>query len=239
MTAPIDELTEPTADDPVPDLVEFVIGAGDLISPSWWVGTALQICGIPNPWAWAAQEFGGDWQAVQRAGIALGNLGDFGEAVASTTTGGSTAVQADWDGNAADAAARYFDGLATTLRDQAADVAAMGREFENLAIGMYEAANAIKSLLELLTDELLAVGLAAAASSPLAATGVGAVVGGAITAALAAKAATTWVKVLDAHNAAWTGAQGTIGVIAGYTSAWQDLDEHRLPAAYDHPGVDR
>ena len=83
--------------------------------------------------------------------------------------------------------------------------------------------------------------VAAAAATATAATSwtiVGGVASAATLALAAAKATSLWRTVLDAHTAAWNGAQAAIGLIAGYLGGLQDLELNALPgASYDHPGV--
>ena len=70
-TKPADELVPPVSHDPVPDLLENVIGASQYISPSYWLGWAAEYVTGTNPWAWVAGEVAGDWEAVQKAGVAI------------------------------------------------------------------------------------------------------------------------------------------------------------------------
>lgn len=235
MTAPVDELTQPVAQDPVPDVVENIVGGTQFISAAWWLGNALALTGIPNPWQWVADQYAGDWPVVQRAGIALANLDEFGTAVATTTTTASDAAQRDWDGRAADAAGDYFTGLAGAVRDQAAEVRGVAREFEQLAVGMYETAASLKGLLEALVDELIVIGLDAAAALVSTVTVVGPILAGAAAVVSITRAIGIWGDVLRVHNHVWTVVQGFVGAVAGYLSALQDLEQHALPAAYDHP----
>ncbi|NIJ12741.1 hypothetical protein FHU38_003085 [Saccharomonospora amisosensis] len=175
-----------------------------------------------NPFEWVAQQFAGDWEKVQQAGIAMEKLGEFSTAYSGVITGELKTVSSDWQGNAADSANNYFSGLANTIAAQQSTLTSMGGEFKSAAIGMYETANAIKGALETLMDLLIAIGLELAAAA----------------AATIGKARGVWDDVLKYHTAAWNVAQGLVGLTAGYLSTLGDMQKHALPEGnYDHPGV--
>lgn len=236
--SPAATLTDPTASDPVPDLLENVIGISQYISLSYWINEAIDLTLDRNPFEWVAQEFAGDWEKVQQAGIALEKLAEFSTAYSSVITSELKELSHDWQGNAADNASNYFSGLAQTIEDHHASLNSMGREFKQTAIGMYETANAIKGLLSTLFDLLLAIGLELAAAIASGWTVIGPIVSGAAAAATIGKALGVWDDILKAHTAAWNAAQGLVGVTAGYLSALGDINKHALPnSSYNHPGV--
>ncbi|OQO93784.1 hypothetical protein B1813_04450 [Saccharomonospora piscinae] len=238
MSDPSAALTDPQASDPIPDLLENVIGISQYISVSYWVGQAIDAVFDVNPFEWVAQEMAGDWEAVQRAGIALKNLGEFSAEYANSITTACGAVAHDWQGNAADSANEYFTGLAGTVGDQQQSLEAMGGDFETTAVGMYEAAAAIKASLEMLMDLLIALGLELAAAAASSWTVIGPVLSGAAAVATVSKALGVWGDVLQAHTIAWNSAQGLVGLVAGYLGTLDDLEKHALPESnYDHPGV--
>jgi hypothetical protein len=75
--APAAALTTPMAEAPIPDLVNNILGGKQYISPSYWLGWAMEkVCGV-NPFDWAAQQFAGDWNAAAEASSALNNLAEF------------------------------------------------------------------------------------------------------------------------------------------------------------------
>ncbi|MBK1783522.1 hypothetical protein [Prauserella cavernicola] len=236
--SPSAQLAEPTASDPVPDLLEGVIGVSQYISVSYWVGEAIGLVTGVNPGEWVAEKFAGDYEAIQKAGIACENLGAFNSDFANVITTGLTTVGDGWQGNAADTASEYFTKVASAIADQEATLSAMGREFKQTAIGMYETANAVKGLLETLFDYLIAIGIELAAAAASSWTVIGPILSGAAAVVTVSKAMGTWGKVLDAHTAAWNAAQGLVGVMAGYLSTLHDRDLQALPESnYDHPGV--
>lgn len=236
--SPATVLTDPTASDPVPDLLENVIGISQYISVSYWVGQAIDLVFDVNPFEWVAREFAGDWELVQKAGVAMENLGAFNDEFARVISAQLTTVGEGWQGNAADSANEYFTGLANAIRDQQDTLNAMGREFKQSAVGMYETANAIKGMLETLLDLLIAIGLELAAAAATSWTVIGPILSGAAAAATIGKALGVWGQALEAHTWAWNAAQALVGLMAGYLSTLGDLEQHALPEGnYDHPGV--
>ncbi len=236
--SPASVLVAPEPSDPIPDLVENVIGASQYISLSYWVGQAAEmVCGT-NPWAWVAEQFAGDWETVQKAGVALEHLADFNVEFARANSSGMDGVAHDWQGNAAEGAAAYFSELSVAIRAQEETLQQLASQFKNMAVGMYEAANSIKSFLEMLLDLLIAMGLELAAAAASSWTVIGPVLSGAAFAATLTKAMGVWGQALQAHTIAWNAAQGFVGLVAGYASALRDLDQHQLPGSdYDHPAV--
>jgi hypothetical protein len=238
MGSPSAELTAPTSSDPIPDLVESIVGFPQYISPSYWLGWAAeQVCGT-NPWQWVADQYAGDWAAVQKAGAAVKNLAEFNAAYAGTINSAATTVKYDWQGKAADSAAEYFNGLVKVLQDQVSSLNSLGGQFNTMATGMYESANAIKGLLETLTDLLIAIGIEAAAAAASSWTVIGPVLAGAAAAVTVTKAIGVWGQAIEVHNHVWNAVQGFVGVVAGLLGGLHGLDAHPLPAgSYDHAGV--
>lgn len=237
--SPSAQLKDPTASDPVPDLLENVIGVSQYISVSYWISEAIElVTGGFNPGEWVAERFAGDFEAVQKAGIACENLGAFNSDFANVITSGLTTAAQGWEGNAADAANEYFTRVANAIADQEGTLNAMGREFQQTAVGMYETANAVKGLMETLFDYLIAIGIELAAAAASSWTVIGPILSGAAAAVTISKAMGTWGKIIDAHTAAWNAAQGLVGVMAGYLSTLNDSNLQALPESnYNHPGV--
>jgi uncharacterized protein YukE len=237
--APVDALTPPVAEAPIPDLVNNILGGKQYISPSYWVGWVMEkVCGV-NPWDWIATQFAGDWNAAAEASDALNKLAEFNTRYAATVKQGvTTLVPHDWDGNAAAAAQSYFTELAATLQEQVDALHAVAGEFRSLAAGMEEMAQALQSICQDLADLLIVIGISAAATAATSWTGVGAIIGGSATAIEIAEAVKLWYMVLDAHDAAWAAVQGFTGICAGYLGALHGMEKHPLPsAAYDYPGA--
>lgn len=237
--APAAALTTPVAEAPIPDLVNNILGGKQYISPSYWLGWAMdKVCGV-NPWTWIAEAFAGDWNAAAEASSALNNLAEFNTRYADTITqAANTLIPADWDGNAATQAQAYFTQLADMLRDQITALKNIGDQFRTLAAGMEEMAQALQSLCQDLLDWLIAIGISAAAAAASSWTVVGGVAGAAATAASIWQAVRIWYLALDAHDAAWALCQAFVGLCAGYLGAINGMDKLTLPGtAYNHPGT--
>ncbi|RZU52222.1 hypothetical protein EV385_4069 [Krasilnikovia cinnamomea] len=237
--APAGALTPPVAVAPVPDLVNNILGGKQYISPSYWVGWAMEKLFGLNPWGWIAEQFAGDWNAAAEASDALNKLAEFNRRYSAILDEATVAlVPGQWDGQAAEQARTYFLQLATTLEQQVEALEAVAGQFRTLAAGMQEMAESLKSLCQDLGDLLIVIGISAAATAATSWTGVGAVIGGSATAVEIAQAIRLWYLVLDAHDAAWAAVQGFTGICAGYLGALHGMENHALPGtAYDHPGV--
>jgi hypothetical protein len=237
--APAAALTTPVAEAPIPDLVNNILGGKQYISPSYWLGWAMQqVCGT-NPFDWVAQQFAGDWNAAAEASSALNNLAEFNTRYGDTIKqAASELIPAEWDGNAAGQAQQYFTQLADALHAQVSALKDIASQFRTLAAGMQEMAQGLQSLLQDLLDWLIAIGISAAAAAASSWTVVGGVAGAAATAASIWQAVRVWYLALDAHDAAWAAVQVFTGLCAGYLGAIHGMDEISLPgAAYDHPGA--
>lgn len=238
MAAPVDELTEPQPRDPIPDLVDNILGGNQYISISYWLGWAAEQVTGTNPWQWIAEQYAGDWEAAQGAGQAIKNLGEFNTVFANDINSAAVPVFADWQGHAANSAEGYFSGLTKTIKDQAPGLESIGREFETMAVGMYETTNSIKGLWETLLDLLIAIGLEAAAAAASSWTMIGPVLAGGAAIATITKAMGVWGQILEMHNYAWNAVQGFIGLVAGFLGGLHAMEKHALPASgYHHPGV--
>jgi hypothetical protein len=237
--APSAALVMPAVGPPIPDLVNNILGGKQYISPSYWLGWAMEkVCGV-NPWDWLAEQFAGDWNAAAEAGQALRQLAEFNTRYADTITQARKALIPDaWDGHAATQAQAYFTQLADGLRDQIASLNGMASQFHSLAAGMQEMAQSLQSLFQDLLDWLIAIGISAAAAAATSWTVVGGLAGAAATAVSIFEAVKVWFMVLDAHDAAWAAVQGFTGLCAGYLGAIQGVELHPLPGtAYNHPGA--
>lgn len=239
MTTPADSLTPPIASAPIPEMVNNILGMKQYISMSFWAGELMDVIWGFNPWDWVAEQISGDWEAVAKAGDALGRLAEFNERYAEIIDQGAAAlIPAGWDGNAAVRAEAYFSGLTQALSAQVDSIQSTAGQFRTLAAGMEELAQAMQSLCQDIADALIIVGVTAAATMGTSWTGVGAVVGGSATAAQIANIVRLWYLVLDAHDAAWAAVQAFTGICAGYLGALQGMELQPLPGrGYDHAGV--
>ncbi|MDG3011301.1 hypothetical protein G4X40_14185 [Rhodococcus sp. D2-41] len=236
MTRPAEALTAPDAEAPIPDLVGNILGASQYISPSYWFNeVATRMCHT-DPMSWISEQFAGDWESVQKASVALNNLSTFSSDYSGALTTGTADLLHEGEGHAADEAGQYFATYARDLESQAKAIGQIADQVRQQALGMYEASNAVKDLWGTLFDMILTAAISMAAA--VFTGGVGAVVGGGATLAEIAAAAKVWSNIVEVTGEAWTGAQGSVGLIAGYLGGMQTISVPALPSvAYDHPGV--
>lgn len=197
-----------------------------------------KICGT-NPWAWVAEQFAGDYEAAQRAGIALQNLSEFNTAYsAAVNSATAQVIPYGWLGNAAESSQEYFHNLAKALSEQVTALKEAGRQFQQMAVGVYEAAAGFKGFLEIALDCAILAGVEVAATAATSWTVVGGIAGGVATAATIAKGVTAWQTALKYHTAAWNAVQTFTGIVTGYLEGLRGMDTIPLPGGgYDHPGV--
>jgi hypothetical protein len=230
VTACARTLDEPQWHDPVPDFIENVVGGTQYVSVSWWIGRAAERFLGTDPWQWATEQFTGDWKAVSRAADALANLADFNASFTSTLDSAVQTVGHDWSGPAASRAVSYFQELTSAVRGQIESLDALAEQFTTLATGMYEATNALRGLLEMLLDLVIAATLEAAAAATAGWTVIGGVVAGAAAAATITKALGVWGQILEVHSHTWNAVQGFVGMCAGYLGALESMEAQPLPA---------
>ncbi|MEO3923951.1 WXG100 family type VII secretion target [Micromonosporaceae bacterium B7E4] len=238
MADPLDELIDPKVADPIPDSLENYLGISQYISPSYWLGEAMNLVIGTNPFQWAAEQFTGDWQAVQTAGKAVQTLAAFNEACASALNSAVAVVGYGWEGNARDAADEYFSSVGQVLRDQVSVLVQLGWQLDVTAFSVYETAGALKGLLEGLVDLLIAIGIEMAATAASAPTVIGPILGGASIAFTASQAVAKWNQILSLHSTIWNAVQAFSGVVAGLLGQVSDNSLPHLPSReYDHPAV--
>ncbi|MEU5843703.1 hypothetical protein [Rhodococcus sp. NPDC047139] len=228
---PIECLSEPTASDPVPDLLERTLGLY-YVSPSFWVAELCKYVLDLDPWAWAAEHYSGDWAAVLQASDGVAKLADF-HRVYATATGDVRGAVASWAGPAGDAAGRHLDTLADALREQSWSVHEIGKQLERVALGMYEVGQAFTEILSAITDAAIIAAIKWAATTVASATGVGlagsVIVGGTSVAELK-KIVELWSEAMTIHTTTWTAVQGVMGLLTGHLSTIENLEIPRLPA---------
>ncbi|MDR0626116.1 MAG: hypothetical protein LBG11_02455 [Bifidobacteriaceae bacterium] len=227
MTGLSDELTVPCPAEPIPDLADFIINNGPtaLISPSFWILEILKMFnGGVNPLDGALQSVSGDWNQAMEAAEALKKLAAFYNSLASDLRAKRNGLPEYWEGNAADAAAAYFEKLASAVDEIPSALKDASGEFNAVAVGMYEGAQAISGLLQSVADDLILMAVAAAATAASSWTGVGAIAGAA---GLTVKAVALLVKIgmvtkyLDRMH---VGVAAVSGLTAGYLGAIHAVD---------------
>jgi hypothetical protein len=236
---PSDVLDTPYPKEPIPNLLNEILGAGDWLSPSHVLMKGIELVFDFNPGEEAARWVAGDWEAVSTVASALDQLAEYAVHMGHLLDVDSRAMLQHWDGNAATSAGSYFEKLAVAVDSIGPNLNGIAHEYQSVAAGMQEMATAVASLLEQLLDKLISMGIKALAATALSETVVGGIVFGGWAAYDAYRATRLWTQALEWHGRALTASQALVGLCAGYLGALQDLDSIALPAAYDHPGAQR
>lgn len=238
MNQPKATLSEPVAEQAIPDAIDKAISFPDFFSIGHWAYVFIdQVSGV-NPAEWVSEELAGNWEAVAKAGDALKNLSKFHEAFAAEIDHGNADMLQGWEGNAASAAGKYFDELPQSLKDQVGALQNVGEQFEQAAYGVWATAKTIVSLLELLFDLAIGFAIEAAATALTSWTGAGLVAGSGAILLTLGRAVQVWMDICKYHGMAWNLCTGASGIIAGLLGTLHGFKNHRLPAgAYNHPGV--
>ncbi|MEU4316056.1 WXG100 family type VII secretion target [Nocardia sp. NPDC024068] len=238
--APAEKLVEPALEDPMNDKFEFLVTANE-ISPTYWACTwSKNVLGV-DPVEWFAQKISGDWEALQKAGKAVENLSAYSSGFAGEIENAAKAVDATWDGNAANSAQTYFAELATAVSAQIDSLNTIADEINNFANAAYFGAKTIGDTVQTLLDLAAVAIIEWVAVEISAATGVGLVA----TAALVAAATLSTLKVIKefglvvaAFSSIYTVLEGIAGVIYSGIGTLQSGELPALPQkSYDHPGA--
>ncbi|WP_280220101.1 hypothetical protein [Nocardia neocaledoniensis] len=239
-TMPVGSLTEPQPSDPIPDLVELVIN-GNLVSPSYWINYVLAHTIGVDPLTYTTNKIAGDWQSLQKAGTALGNISDYLRDYGHSISAGNRETQTSWDGNAADAADAYFDTLTQALTTQASTLKDISTTVDEYSLASYYMAQFICGRIQDIYDAAIILAIKEAAAAAMATTGVGAI-GSVFTTASAvyevAQIVEGWGKVLGQFTKWVFLAEATAGTILGGVATVSSTAIPTLGAeTYDHQGV--
>lgn len=227
-------LSEPVPDTVFPGTLDVFLGMSDFISPSFYIRKGIELVMGVDPIDYATRQIGGDWEAVSKAGSALTQMGQYVSQVSKEIDRARDDLAATWTGNAATNATSYFDSLARAVGNIQAQLDSMAHGFQTAATGIKSLGDAICDLVGVLLDYLIEIGIAACATGAFAWTGVGAAVGGAGTAYLCYKAASTWMKISEALGTANSIAKGAFGATMPLSTLNID-PKFVLPGGYKHP----
>ncbi|MEV3858028.1 hypothetical protein AB0J38_27315 [Streptomyces sp. NPDC050095] len=145
----------------------------DIASPSTLVNEGLKLAFDHDILGSLSNRLAGDWQTYAGCADAWHCLGDFFSDSAANIRHGNDVLGITWQGNAADAARKYFEKLATNL-DSAKDCFhALRDHYQGIATTVFAFADLVKGGLAYIFDTALQAALAAAASAAAATTGVG------------------------------------------------------------------
>ncbi|MFC4124106.1 WXG100 family type VII secretion target [Nocardia rhizosphaerae] len=237
---PVAALAEPQPSDPIPDLVELVIN-GNAISPTYWINYVLKTTIGYDPLTDTTNKIAGDWEALQKAGTAVGNMSDYLSDYSQAIKTAAREADASWDGNAAEAAKTYFDSVTSALATQVSKLKDISTTIDEFALSSYYSAQVVCGLLQEIFDNAIIAAIKYAAAATMAATGVGAA-GSAATIASAAFELVTiiarWQDVLGKFTDWVFSAEGAAAVVLAGVA---EVSSTALPAmsggSYDHQGV--
>ncbi|ASW56804.1 hypothetical protein [Plantactinospora sp. KBS50] len=147
------------------------------LSPSAWINSAIADLTGTDVFGWMTDWIGGDWAAMWKFGDALGHLAECLQQIGINIQAGVIALDASWDGNANDAAYRYFSHLASSVSGQQYALTDLRDRYHKAATGAWQMSNQLGNILQALADKAILAGIAAAAGTITAETGIGALAG--------------------------------------------------------------
>lgn len=232
---PESRLTAP----PEPGNPSNSMGWMDYLSPTSWAMKGFDIVLGFDPIAEMQNKLVGDWEALASMQPVLANVGAALHDVALNIQAGATTLNPAWRGNAGDAAYRYFTDLAATVAELGAPIIDIGGAYLVMADAVWAAGEAIGGVLKGMIDSAIIAGVAAAAGTVTAETGVGALVGYGVAAGEAVNILRLWGEATKLYQNATAAVLLFRTVLARTLS---DLDQVGLPvvpggAGYDHPLV--
>jgi hypothetical protein len=211
----------------------------DSLSVSHWALQAFDLVFGFNPLDKVFEFFAGDWEAIARAGVAIGRAADAVYDVGYNVQGGAVALSDGWEGSAASTARAYFTDLADGLADMKEPLKQISRQFDAIAHGVWSACEAVSGFAKGIVDQAIIAGIALAAGTITAETGVGALVGYGVAALEVANMLRMWGQATSAMQAIYGAVQFAAGVIETQIA---QLDTAKLPefpggSGYHHPLV--
>ena len=208
------------------------------VSPSAWVAETIETVTGFDVFGAVTQLLTGDWEAIWKFGDAMGNLAQCMQQIGINIQAGMLQLDPSWDGNASDAAFRYFTGLAAATSGQQAALYAAKDGYHNAARGAWQLASQLGNLLQAIGDKAIVMGISAALGTATAETVAGAVVGWDVAALLAADILKLANNISTIINTAGTVILGAFGTGMVFADQGGDLSAVQLPsAAYMSPGA--
>jgi hypothetical protein len=208
------------------------------LSPSAWINDAIanltgfDVLGYFTDWV------SGDWAALWKFGEAMGALAPFMQQVGMNIQQGAIQQDQRWDGNASDAAYRYFSNLAAASSGQQTALDDAQEGYHKAAQGAWELSQQLGNIIQALADKAILAGISAAAGTALAETGIGAVAGYAAAALLVKQMLDLINKASTIINTATTAILGSFGLGMDLAYRGGGLSDIKLPtAAYTSPGA--
>ncbi|MCO8272866.1 hypothetical protein M1L60_19920 [Actinoplanes sp. TRM 88003] len=208
------------------------------LSPSAWINDIIEKTTGVDIFGLATDTFTGEWGALYRFGDAMGNLAQALQQVGIDIQTGAIDADRTWDGNASDAAYRYFSELAAATSGQQAALYDAAKGYHEAAKGAWQLSNQLGNLLQAIVDKAIIIGISAAAGTVTAETGIGAVAGYGVAAWQAVELVKLVNQASTIINTAGTVIMAAFG--GGMTVAGRggDLSAVPLPqAGYALPGA--
>jgi uncharacterized protein YukE len=185
----------------------------DYLSPTSWALDAFRGVFGFNPLDKVTEFFLGDWEAVAKGGKALAHAGEAFDDLAYNVQGGAIAVHQTWQGVAATAAYDQFTSLASTAESLVHPLNQISQQFDSIAHGVWSTSKALENYISSLVDAAIIAGVAIAAGTALAETGIGAIVGYSAAALEVAEMLDNWGKATQAMVNLYSLVQGCVGII--------------------------
>lgn len=240
MSRPADTLTTPTAEDPIPPGIPFLVG-GNFVSPAYYLSQFIQSNGGVDPFGWVSEQFAGDWEKVKQAANAAGGLGRFNTAFGETVkTDWESMLGSSWRGNAADGAKRYHDQLAGAVEWQIAALGEIERSINNISNEMANLARVVGDLLQGIVDIAIMTIAELAAGAVLSSSLVGSPAAAAMYATAAAHIVFMVARIQKLIDTVTTVYQVVVGlsvVVMDKAGRMPEPLPELAMSAYDHPGV--
>ena len=217
------------------------LGFMDYVSPSSWANTAFETVLGFEPIGWLQERVFGDWESLAAMRPVLANVGDALHALAYNVQTGASALQSVWEGSAADSAYGYFTDLANAVSSLQEPLDAIGHAYGGMADAVWAIGEALGGTIKALLDTAIVAGIAIAAGTATASTGVGAVVGYGVAAVEIANMLRLWANATNLYQKL----SAAVNVFrAGLGRHLSRLEVVALPAlpggsGYDHPLVKR
>ncbi len=207
------------------------LDAFNYVSPSAWIASAIEKLTGTDPIGWSTECLAGDWQALWKFGDAMGNLARCLQQLGMNIQQGMLTLDASWDGNASDAAYKYFSDLAAAISSQQIPLYNSEQSYHLAARGAWELAGQLGNLIQAIADEAILATVAAAAGTATAETIVGAVGGYAITAIYVTRMLEKINQASQIINTAGTVTLGAFGGVADAAAQVGHLSDVPLPAS--------
>ncbi|WP_157411548.1 hypothetical protein [Actinoplanes rectilineatus] len=208
------------------------------VSPSAWINTGIERATGIDVFGYFTDALTGEWDALYKFGEAMGHLADCMQELGIDIQRGMIELGGQWEGNAADAADKYFSNIAAATSGQQFALREIQADYQKAAEGAWQLSNQLGNILQVMADKVIIAAIAAAAGTATAASGAGAVVGYGVAGLQA-------IQILELLNSASlkinTAGSVLLGVFGtGMTISGRggDLSAVPLPAAaYSSPGA--